>query len=284
MEPRRARDLWHLFEPVHAVTYFAPESTDAFREVGLKGFWMGYFAARSCPLGAVGPGPVTAAFFNFHPAMVARAIPDAWTFAAPEIVGRARGESAARVLRRLCPGVDADAEALVGLLGPLVAGAEGGGRVLFSANRDLGSPDDPVQALFQLTTCLREHRGDGHVASLVVHGLAPCEALVLFARSEAIPDEVFIKSRGWSESEWEAAEDSLRSRGLLDEGGITDAGRARREVVESTTDELAATLFSGASDTELRTMAERFGRVAGELHRHVPIPYPNPIGLPAPER
>jgi hypothetical protein len=134
MEPRRARHLWHLFEPVHAVTYFAPECIEAFREVGLKGFWMGYFAARSCPLGAVSPGPVTAAFFNFHPAMVARAIPDAWTFPAPEAVGRARGESAARALRRLCPGVDADAEALVRMRGDRLGFTPNSPAIIFECN------------------------------------------------------------------------------------------------------------------------------------------------------
>ena len=70
-----ARDLWVAAESVHAVTYFAPECRTALREAGLRGFWSGYFAARAAPLGRVGAGPVTAAFFNFHPAMVARAVP-----------------------------------------------------------------------------------------------------------------------------------------------------------------------------------------------------------------
>jgi hypothetical protein len=92
-------------------------------------------------LGAVGPGPITATFFNFHPAMVARAIPDAWTFATPEAVLDARRQSAARALRRLCPDIESAAELLVDVLGPLVENAEGAGRVLFSANRDLFDPE-----------------------------------------------------------------------------------------------------------------------------------------------
>ena len=44
--PTTARRLFDRFEPIHAVTYFAPESRAAFDGLGLRGFWMGYFAAR----------------------------------------------------------------------------------------------------------------------------------------------------------------------------------------------------------------------------------------------
>jgi hypothetical protein len=36
-----ARSMWRLFEPLHAVTYFAPETAEAFRSAGTQGFWMG---------------------------------------------------------------------------------------------------------------------------------------------------------------------------------------------------------------------------------------------------
>jgi hypothetical protein len=44
---------------------------------------------------------VTATFFNFHPRMVARAIPDAWRFSRPERVLQARFQAADAALRRL---------------------------------------------------------------------------------------------------------------------------------------------------------------------------------------
>src|SRR5271170_5044583 len=98
MESSAARELWKVFEPVHAVTYFAPECVESNRALGLKGFWMGYFASRAAPLGPVGPGPVAAAFFGFQPSMVARALPDAWGFATPDAVLAARRSSAAAAL------------------------------------------------------------------------------------------------------------------------------------------------------------------------------------------
>ena len=91
----RARALWHAAESVHAVTYFAPEGRDALTALGLRGFWRGYFAGRSAPLGAVDPAPVVAAFFNFHPSMVERALPEVWDVASPDDVIAARRRGAA---------------------------------------------------------------------------------------------------------------------------------------------------------------------------------------------
>ena len=75
MEASYARRIWQLLESLHAVTYFADECRQANVNVGLKGFWMGYFASRAAPMGAETPGVDQATFFNFHPAMVRRAIP-----------------------------------------------------------------------------------------------------------------------------------------------------------------------------------------------------------------
>ena len=45
--PELARQLYDRFEAIHAVTYFAPEARAAMDDLGYRGFWMGYFAARS---------------------------------------------------------------------------------------------------------------------------------------------------------------------------------------------------------------------------------------------
>ena len=81
MDHTVARRMWQLLEPVHAVVYFAPEAREAYTAAGFKGGWMGYFASRAAAMGAVPPEMVIATFYNFHPSMVRRAIPDAWTIA-----------------------------------------------------------------------------------------------------------------------------------------------------------------------------------------------------------
>ncbi|HET9895972.1 MAG TPA: hypothetical protein VFQ44_13680 [Streptosporangiaceae bacterium] len=96
-----ARLMWTLTEPVHALTYFAPEARSAFEDAGLRGFWRGYFAGRAAPLGRVTAGPVIASFFNFAPQMVARALPSVWELASPEQALRARQAGAVAALHRL---------------------------------------------------------------------------------------------------------------------------------------------------------------------------------------
>jgi hypothetical protein len=283
-----ARTWWRCVEPLHAVTYFAPESRRALTAVGLRGFWMGYFAARAAPLGTVGPATVWATFFNFHETQVRRAIPDAWTFADPSSVLRARRTGAAAALRRVDPSVEQRAEALLPWLDRVVGAADGSGRVLFSANRALGgldeagAPRDPVEELWQACTSLREHRGDGHVAALTAGGLDGCEALVLFALSEGIPGALFRDSRGWSPDEWEAARGRLEGRGLVAGGQISSAGAELRRSVEQLTDELAGPPYATLEDEEQVVVLEGLQQLVRSVMAAGVIPFPNPIGLPAP--
>src|SRR5215210_2556920 len=126
-----ARAVWQFGEPVHAVTYYAPERREATDALGLKGGWMSYFGCRAAPLGAVEAPVVAALFFNFAPSMVARAIPDAWAYASPAQLLDARISSIDRALRRVlgdeavcAPGVARAAE----LASAAVAGCDMAGR------------------------------------------------------------------------------------------------------------------------------------------------------------
>lgn len=236
--------MWRVLEPLHAITYFAPECISAHKAVGLRGFWMGYFGARAAPLGSVGPNVVEAVFYNFHPDMVRRAIPDAWGFADPEAILDARRTSAAGVLRGLVPGIADTATRVLPALTAAIDAASVCGRVLFAANRDLTTPEEPVEALWQAVTTLREHRGDGHVATWLAEGLDGCEAVVLFAADTGTAPEMWRDLRSWSENDWAAAQSRLADRGLVrGSGDITEAGRALRAHIESRTDALAASAY-----------------------------------------
>jgi len=286
MGPDVARAVWHHLETVNAVTYFSPECRQAPVRLGLKGFWMGYFACRAAPLGPVGPGVVEATFFNFHPTRVGRAIPDAWTYADPAHIHETRATAAADALRRLLPDGQAyqlAAEA-VPLLSLAIDNAGPGGRPLFAANRDAPSSDaDPVAGLWQAATTLREHRGDGHVALLAGAGLDGCEAHVLVAACEGIEPELFQQSRGWTPEDWAQAVDRLAHRKLVSaDGTATTTGRELRQGIERRTDELALepyTALGGERIDELLRLVEPASRriaAAGEIR------FPNPMGLPPP--
>ena len=270
------------FEPVHAVVYFDPECLAAMDGLGLRGFWMGYFAGRAAPLGPVGPAPVTAAFFNFHPDRARRSLPDAWTLALPADVWATRTHTAARVLRRVDPVVAATARVLVSPLRALFDGVPDAGRPLFAATRATGEPDDPVEALWYWCSCLREHRGDGHVAALTAAGFDGCEALVLFAASEGVPVELLRTPRGWSEAEWAYAHDRLVRRGLLDADGITSEGLGLRRWIESTTDDLAGMVTGRVEAADAASLLNGLSSVAAAVNSAGVIAYPNPMGLPDP--
>src|SRR5579875_2161232 len=79
----------------------------AFERAGLRGFWRGYFAGRGAPLGRASAAVVTASFFNFAPAFVARAIPAVWELITPEAALRARTAGAVAALRGLLTGQEA---------------------------------------------------------------------------------------------------------------------------------------------------------------------------------
>lgn len=284
MDLHLARALWHRVEAINAVTYFAVECREAPAALGLKGFWMGYFASRAAPLGPVPHGVVEATFFNFHPARVRRAIPDAWSYTTPAQVLEARHAAAAAALRRLLGDAAEElARDALPALRRIVDAAPPAGRPLFAANRDVPSSKDPVGELWQTCTTLREHRGDGHVALLTSAGLDGCQAHVVFAATEGVDPALLQESRGWSAEEWAAATNQLATRGLLeDQGTPTPAGRELRTDIERRTDELAMTAISVIGREQIDMLLAAMTAAAALISGSGEIPFPNPIGLPPP--
>jgi hypothetical protein len=282
MGDQSTRQRWASFEPLHAVVYFAPEIPEADEALGLKGFWMSYFAGRAAPLGPVGPGVVTATFFNFAPPMVARALPDAWGFASPEAVLATRFDAVDRVLRRVL-GDAVDSSEMVELAALAGGAADRSpieGRPLAAAWSSVEAPPLPHQQLWLALTVLREHRGDGHVAALVEDGLDGVEVHVLLAAVGSVTRESQLRARGWTDGQWDDAAARLADRGLVTDGQLTDAGRALNERIEATTDRLAAVPWTaiGADATD------RFDQLIAPLTAMVGaaevLNYPNPMGLP----
>ena len=154
------------------MVYFAPEPAEAARRIGLRGWWMGYFAGRVAPLGRIPAEAVTAVTFGFAPGMVHRAIPHAWSIADPQLVLQTRLEAVGIALRRvLTPSHVIQLGELGALLWHAVDGCRFGGHPLSAAWAGVDRPDDPLADAWLATTIIREHRGDGHVLAAVVAGL-----------------------------------------------------------------------------------------------------------------
>lgn len=279
-----ARRFWEAIEPLHAVVYFAPEATEATKQLGLRGFWMSYFAGRFAPMGPVPAASVTAIAFGFAPTMVARSIPDAWTFADPAAVLDARMEGATRSLRQhLDPPLLRDVATLADRLWEAVAGCRFDGRPLAAAWSQVPRPDDPLAAVWLAATVLREHRGDGHVLAAVGAGLSGLDATRTLVATGAITRDIIQPNRGWTDDDWYGTTRDLVARGLLGpDGNLTETGRAMRQAIEDQTDRLASPAIDHLEATLVNQVIEVTARASRSLIDGGIIPVPNPIGAPRP--
>lgn len=253
------RALWRSLEAVHGMIYFAPEAEKRYAEVGLDRP-SGYFASRAAAFGPTGAEPVIATFFNFNPALVRMAIPAAWEKVSPGELVRKRREAADEALRRGLPGfvgtphVQEAAE-----LARRAAGRASEmlhGRPLFAAHVTLPWPDEPHLVLWHAQTLLREFRGDGHLAALLLEGLSGLEALVVHAASGEVPAESLRRTRGWSREQWDEAVEGLRAKGVVEDGVLTGRGKELRQRIEERTDEMAAPAYDTLSDQEQARLVE----------------------------
>ncbi|NRQ48643.1 SCO6745 family protein [Aeromicrobium stalagmiti] len=248
------RSFWHAVETIHHVVYFSPHAKPAFEGIGLKGYWMGYFASRSVALGRPAPEVVIATFHGFAPRLVHRALPDAWERASQGDILRARYEVARATISPGFEGVDV-ARLAAGLQSGL-PGLELAGRPLAAGHVGLPVPDDDLGAAWHAATALREYRGDSHLAVLTTAGLDGVEANVLAtAAGLALPGQQQL--RGWDDEEWEAGATRLRERGWIDaDNAITEAGIAARTQIEADTDRVTLAGIPAASVEAFAAVAD----------------------------
>ena len=188
-----ARRMFELVEPIGVIPYSADEPNEAMFALGFTNYWDTYFAGRAAPLGLVPAEVVDALFYNFAPGEVARHIPKVWRTTTPEAAIAARQMGCVKALRRILGDhVDTPAFARAAdLLLKAATSAPFEGRPMYAALRTIPIPDDVVARLFHAASLLREHRGDGHIAALMIEGVGGLEAHVLLALDMDMPAEKF---------------------------------------------------------------------------------------------
>jgi hypothetical protein len=145
------------------------------------------------------------------------------------------------------------------------------GRPLFAAYLTVAWPEPAHLQLFHAQTLLREHRGDGHIAALVVAGQDALDALITYCAHGIGASEAMIRAtRGWSDGEWAAGVERARRRGLItaDETlTLTPQGLAERERIEADTDARAAAPYQhlGVEQTNrLRELARPWSKALSD--------------------
>ena len=224
-----ARRMFELVEPIGVIPYSADEPNEAMFALGFTNYWDTYFAGRAAPLGLATAEVVDALFYNFAPGEVARHIPKVWRTTTPEAAIAARQAGCVKALRRILgdhvdsPGFARAAE----LLTKAATSAPFEGRPMYAALRAIPIPNDVVARLFHAASLLREHRGDGHIAALMIEGVGGLEAHVLFALDMGMPAEKFGRIHHLPGAQLAAVIDGMRDRGLIgDDGWLSEQGRA----------------------------------------------------------
>ena len=270
MEAVIARKTWRSVEPIHGMIYFAPEAVERYASLGL-GDRPGYFASRSAAMGPVDAEVVVATFFNFHPGLVRRSMKDVWSRTGTEAVLAARLEAVDAALRRglgdtALGSKEMARAAHLARIAAETASERPEGRPLFAGHSRLPWPDEDHLVLWHAQTLLREFRGDGHVAALCCAGLTGAEALVVHAASGEVAASVLQATRAWPDNEWDAAVESVRSRGWLASGEelqLSASGAEHRQQVEDQTDALAVHPYAALGEdlcAELRNLARPFSQ------------------------
>ncbi|GGI09273.1 SCO6745 family protein [Egicoccus halophilus] len=275
-----ARRLWARLEVVHTVVYFSPVVADAHARVGLEPGLMAYTAARVGPLGPVGPRTAAAVFYGFSPTALAEVLPSAWEWATPDEVVEATRAAVTRTLAPFAEGLEDEVVRAAELARQAAELQPLAGRPMAAARSELAWPDEPVSALWEAATRIREARGDGHVACLVAADVGGIESHLLPRGDGERLRAVLGPRRGWRDPEWDAALRRLQARGLLDaDGAPTPRGAALHAEIEQRTDRLAAapwtavgTAITGQLEQALDPLVERLcasGLLPGVVTRRI---------------
>ena len=246
MEPARA--LAAALEPVVGQVYFSPECHANYAALGFaasareaNGVALpdgpAYFTSRGSVMGQVPGEVVAAAFAVFNPAAVIPSVQFGWTLTDAATICAARDNGAIAQLHRLVGEAPEGADRALELLQRATAPLRPEGRALYAGVRSLAIPDSVVGAIWRHGDLLREYRGDSHTAAWISAGIDATEIGLLSELYWGLPMRTYSRTRAWSEAEFDAAHERLKSRGLVDEVGFTPAGRELREQVEVHTDE-----------------------------------------------
>lgn len=257
MSSELARAAYETLEPYHVLAYFNPHNKAAQESLGLDELGL-YFGGRAAPLGRCTAPVVAATFYNFNPAYVNHGWNAALTAGLPEVEAARRGAVDASLRDALGDLIDSpDIPTIVGAMRAGIAEASYAGRPLAAAWAFAPWPDEPHLQLWHATAIAREHRGDGHLAALVLAGLSPVEAVVFHEaphpepapRRRTLGRKATQMTRGWSDADWEGATMSLQRKGVLDgEGGMTPAGATLYAELERETDHAASGFWAKVPD------------------------------------
>ncbi len=227
-----ARRLGSVLEPVIGQVYFSPECHANYVALGFDpspGVAGGvalpdgpaYFTSRGSVMGQVAGDVIAAAFAVFNPAVVVPLVEIGWGRTDAPTICQARTEGAVAQLRRILGDDPAGLDRAVELMRRAVEPLRPEGRPLYAGVRSLGVPEEPLAAMWRMGDQLREYRGDSHTMAWGAAGFDATEIGLLTELYWGLAMRTYTRTRAWSDADFDAAEDRLRSRGLIDGEGFS---------------------------------------------------------------
>ena len=288
IDPSRTLPALRSIETAFSTSVLHPAVLEGLQRVGVdvRDVAEVNIVTRSAAMRSSNPAVVWSAFFNPEPSAVYRLIPSTFEKVPFDTILAAQSAALDEPFQKAAALMPADDLAELARLCRVVtehAGRQCEGRPLFAGLASLPRPDPDHLMIWHAARLLREHRGDGHVAALVVEGLGRIDALVIHAALMPTFGEGLRRSRRWTVADWKVSMDSLRQRGWItddDTPTFTPEGRARREWIEQRTDELAAAAFDPIGNDGIErfitlgdtyTSALESAGIGTALRTHIPM-------------
>jgi hypothetical protein len=208
-----------------------------------------YFTSRGACLGPnVSGHMVTAAFGVFKRSIVVPAVEEGWRRTDQATILAAREQGSVASLRRMLGDEPDGLPWVTGVLKRMAGAGPAEGHYLHSGLLSLGFPGDPMGDFWRAADLVREHRGDSHIAAWLAADLDATEVGLLTDPWRGQPLKSWVRTRGWTDDELDAACDRLRSRGFLEGDDLTSAGRALRDDIEAATDVMESRMIAALGD------------------------------------
>lgn len=244
---QRARRLAAALEPFAGQVYFSPECHANYEALGFgpsPGQFGGvagpemesYFSSRGSVMGQVPGAVIAAAFGVFDHTIVEKLVERAWRKVDAATICRARDDGAIAQLHRILGDHPDGVEHVRTVLARAEDGLAPYGKPLYGGLTACPRFDDPLADAWRLADCLREFRGDAHVAAWTAAGVDACQIGLLTELYWGLPARSYSRTRMWNDQQYDTAEAVLEAQGLVADHALTDAGRAFREEIELATD------------------------------------------------
>ena len=256
--------------------YWDPNAIARYTALGIENGLGYYIASRCAPLASAGDEVVIAACYSIHADFIRLALRLAREKTTFEDAYRVRNEAVVQGLKEFVPEI---VDALGDISDDLWQAAESlpiSGRVLHAAHR--GWPrceDQPALSAWLAINCIREWRGDTHLAILAAYEISGVQAGLLHDAFLGYPGDWIPRSRGANDAQLNGAWDSLDQRGFVTDKKINSAGLEFRQQLEDLTNKLSERAWRNLGEEKTRnfcdlvlphskTLLSRIDRTAGE--------------------